>query len=81
MDGFDTALIMQLPEIANIILAYIPTINFNNATNEVSLFETTIRYVGGMLAGYDLLSGPLSNLTYANNVSIRFAPPPFATAN
>ena len=54
---------MQIPDIVDQILTYIPTIDFTTTTTEVSLFETTIRYLGGMLAGYDLLKGPLSNLT------------------
>jgi len=33
------------------ILAYIPNINFDNTTDEVSLFETTIRYLGGLVSG------------------------------
>lgn len=49
-------------EVANTILNYIPTINFTTSPYEISLFETTIRYVGGLLAGYDLLTGPLSHL-------------------
>lgn len=38
-------------EAINQILEFIPTINFDNTTTDVSLFETTIRYLGGMLAG------------------------------
>ena len=64
VDGLDTAIIMGLDDIANIILAYIPnidyTVSFKNES--VSLFETTIRYLGGMLAAYDLLTGPFSGL-------------------
>ncbi|MCJ1308085.1 maturation of Asn-linked oligosaccharides protein [Agyrium rufum] len=63
VDAFSTALVMEIPEIVNEILNYIPTINFANTSTEVSLFETTIRYMAGMLSGYDLLTGPLSNLT------------------
>ena len=35
----------------NQILEFIPTINFDNTDTEVSLFETTIRYLGGLLSG------------------------------
>lgn len=42
---------MQIPEIVDQILDYIPTINFDEADDEISLFETTIRYVGGLLSG------------------------------
>jgi len=33
------------------ILEYIPTIDFATTSTEVSIFETTIRYLGGMLSG------------------------------
>lgn len=52
----------------NQILEYIPTIDYTTTSTEVSLFETTIRYLGGMLSAYDLLKGPLSDL--ASNVSL-----------
>jgi mannosyl-oligosaccharide alpha-1,2-mannosidase len=42
---------MQIPDIVTTILDYIPTIDFNNTPDQISLFETTIRYVGGLLAG------------------------------
>ncbi len=58
---------MQIPDIVNEIVQYIPTIDFSKTNEQVSLFETTIRYMAGMLSGYDLLKGPLSNLT--NNVN------------
>jgi mannosyl-oligosaccharide alpha-1,2-mannosidase len=38
-------------EVVDQILEYIPGINFDNTTSEVSLFETTIRYLGGLLSG------------------------------
>jgi mannosyl-oligosaccharide alpha-1,2-mannosidase len=39
--------------VTNTILDFIPTVNFGNPVpgSTVSLFETTIRYLGGMLAG------------------------------
>jgi mannosyl-oligosaccharide alpha-1,2-mannosidase len=48
-------------EIVNQILDYVPKIVWQSNTT-VSLFETTIRYMGGLIAGYDLLSGPRLNL-------------------
>ncbi len=42
---------MQIPEVVDVILEYIPTINFSKTGSSVSLFETTIRYLGGMLSG------------------------------
>jgi len=64
VDALSTALIMKLPVIVNQIVDYVPDIDWSvSANNEpVSLFETTIRYVAGLLSGYDLLNGPLSNL-------------------
>ncbi|KAN0117545.1 glycoside hydrolase family 47 protein [Hyaloscypha variabilis] len=62
IDAFSTACVMQIPDIVNTILDYIPTIDFDHTTEQVSLFETTIRYMAGMLSGYDFLKGPLSNL-------------------
>lgn len=53
---------MGQKDIVNEILDYIPTINFFETPSEVSLFETTIRYLGGMLSGYDFLNGPLADL-------------------
>lgn len=49
-------------EIVNQILDYVPKIDWSKTTTEVSLFETTIRYLGGLLSGYDFLNGPLADL-------------------
>lgn len=51
VDAFSTAIVMEIPTIVDQILEFIPTIDFDNTTTQVSLFETTIRYIGGMLAG------------------------------
>jgi mannosyl-oligosaccharide alpha-1,2-mannosidase len=53
---------MDLPDIVDKILDHIAQIDYSKTDISVSLFETTIRYLGGMLAGYDLLKGPLSGL-------------------
>lgn len=58
---------MKDKDVVNQILEHIPTIDYTTTSTEVSLFETTIRYLGGMLSAYDLLKGPLSDL--ASNVS------------
>lgn len=76
---------MELTDVVDIITNYIPTVDFGYSSTEVDLFETNIRYVGGMLAGesfstrvhttnlifqaYDLLKGPFSNIT-SNNTNI-----------
>ena len=55
---------MELSDIVNEIVNYVPTIDFSVSKDDevVSLFETTIRYLGGMLSAYDFLTGPLANL-------------------
>ena len=65
IDALSTALIMEIRPIVTEILEYIPTIDFTTTTTttHVSLFETTIRYLAGMLSAYDLLQGPLSDLS------------------
>lgn len=57
MDALSTAIIMNLREPVNDIVKHIKTVDFtrSNTPGSVSLFETTIRYLGGMLSGYDLL--------------------------
>ncbi|KAF2200068.1 mannosyl-oligosaccharide alpha-1,2-mannosidase-like protein [Delitschia confertaspora ATCC 74209] len=62
VDALSTALIMGQRDIVNQIISYVPTINFTTTATEVSLFETTIRYLGGLVSGYDFLSGPLAHL-------------------
>jgi len=55
---------MEIPEVVDQIVNFIPTIDFSTTDPEipVSLFETTIRYLAGMLSGYDFLKGPLAKL-------------------
>ncbi|PNS15801.1 hypothetical protein CAC42_4253 [Sphaceloma murrayae] len=93
VDALGTALVMDMPDVVNTVLDYIPQINFGAPKNDqaISLFETNIRYVGGLLSGYDLLKGPLSRLApedpgkvdilleqvahLANNLSFAFETP------
>lgn len=71
IDSLDTAIIMEQTDIVQIILDFIPTVDFtkNNAAKVVSssLFETNIRYIGGLLAAYDLLKGPFSHLEFKDD--------------
>lgn len=62
--ALSTALVVgqQSQPIFTDILDYIATIKFTITATEVSLFETTIRYLARMLSGGDLFKGPLSNL-------------------
>ncbi|KAF2877173.1 glycoside hydrolase [Massariosphaeria phaeospora] len=66
VDGLDTAIMMEQEDIVNQILDFVPTIDFTKTNTPepsvVSLFETNIRYVGGLLSAYDLLKGPFSHL-------------------
>ncbi|OAT10644.1 mannosyl-oligosaccharide alpha-1,2-mannosidase [Blastomyces gilchristii SLH14081] len=56
VDALSTAIIMDSPDIVKTILAHIAKLDYSKTDTQVSLFETTIRYLGGMLSGYDLLS-------------------------
>ncbi|KJX95575.1 mannosyl-oligosaccharide alpha-1,2-mannosidase like protein [Zymoseptoria brevis] len=64
VDALSTALIMGEKDIVHQILEHIPAIDWNVSADDevVSLFETTIRYLGGLLSGYDLLNGPLKDM-------------------
>jgi mannosyl-oligosaccharide alpha-1,2-mannosidase len=70
VEALGTATIMDIPEIVDEILDYIPTINFQKTKDPVDLFETTIRYLGGMLSAYELLTGPMHHLAH-NKVNSR----------
>ncbi|KAK0743110.1 glycoside hydrolase family 47 protein [Schizothecium vesticola] len=59
VDALSTALIMGKWEIVDVILGHVQTIDFDKTDDDVSLFETTIRYLGGLISAYDLLTGPL----------------------
>ena len=65
VDALSTAILMESQDVVTTILEYIPSINFNisKGNQPVSLFETTIRYLGGMLSGVDLLTGAYQHLT------------------
>lgn len=60
VDAFTTALVMGESDIVAEILNLISTTNFDVTDTQVSLFETTIRYLGGMLAGECM--NPLTNI-------------------
>ncbi|OAA55117.1 mannosidase MsdS [Cordyceps fumosorosea ARSEF 2679] len=65
IDGLDTAIVMNDKDIVNTILDFIPTVDFTTTRKvgeTISLFETTIRYIGGLLSAYDLLKGPYKRL-------------------
>lgn len=60
VDAADTLWIMDLKEDFAEAVAAIARINWNHAdSSECSLFETTIRYLGGLLGAYDLSGEPV----------------------
>ncbi|WEW54850.1 Mannosyl-oligosaccharide alpha-1,2-mannosidase 1B [Emydomyces testavorans] len=62
VDALSTAIIMEMPDVVYQILEHIATIDYSKTNTTCSLFETTIRYLGGMISAYDLLQGPFSGL-------------------
>ena len=55
VDSLDTLWIMGLKKEFNEAVAAVGKINFNECTeNNLNVFETTIRYLGGFLSAYDL---------------------------
>jgi mannosyl-oligosaccharide alpha-1,2-mannosidase len=63
VDALGTAILMGKLDIVNIVLAHIKTIDFNNTNTPISVFESTIRYMGGLLSAYELLTGPFASLS------------------
>ncbi|KAI0869331.1 glycoside hydrolase family 47 protein [Hypoxylon argillaceum] len=71
VDALSTALVMKNTEVIHQIVDHIKTINFNQTVvggEDVSLFETTIRYLGGMVSAYDFLTGPSKGVVDADSV-------------
>ena len=68
VDGLDTLWIMGMKDEFSEAVAAAAKINFNKVpSEEINLFETNIRYLGGFLAAYDL-SGDERLLTKAREV-------------
>lgn len=58
VDTLDTLLIMGLDDEFKLALDAIGQIDFTTTTDKsINVFETTIRYMGGFLAAYDLSEG------------------------
>ncbi|RDA92386.1 hypothetical protein CP533_4718 [Ophiocordyceps camponoti-saundersi (nom. inval.)] len=69
VDGLSTAIVMGQTDVVNQMLSQIAKIDFTTTkarNDRISVFETNIRYLGGLLAGYDLLTGT-SNLQISRN--------------
>jgi mannosyl-oligosaccharide alpha-1,2-mannosidase len=61
IDSLSTAIVMNDEDIVNQILDFIPTVDFSTTRkpNEpISLFESTIRYLGGLLSSMEIISLP-----------------------
>ncbi|KAJ3497747.1 hypothetical protein NLG97_g1661 [Lecanicillium saksenae] len=71
VDALSTAIIMRDQAAVDKILNHIATINFDSSSTDVSFFETSIRYLAGMLSGYDLLDGPFSDLINGNKSQLQ----------
>ncbi|TID23753.1 gb [Venturia nashicola] len=73
IDSLSTAIMMNLADPVNDILKHIRTVDFSKSRTKqtVSLFETTIRYLGGMLSAYDLLTDDSRKGLVRNNDDLR----------
>jgi len=71
IDGIDTAIVMNLTDIVEQQLAFVPTVDFTSSPEQlVEIFDVNIRYVGGLLGAYDLLnSGQFPNTYDSDNVA------------
>ncbi|KAH0607684.1 uncharacterized protein H6S33_002718 [Morchella sextelata] len=69
VDALTTAIMMGMDDVVLQQLEYIATIDFTTTSSTVSLFETTIRYLGGLISGYDLLTGPYAGLLATTEVN------------
>ena len=69
IDGLTTAIVMDIPEIVGDVLKNVGKINFAVTQTDVNLFETTIRYLGGLISGFELLKGPKANLVPQVSIS------------
>lgn len=64
VDSLSTAIIMNLPGPVGTMLQHIADTDFTHSNEDISVFETNIRYLGGMLSAYDLLSGPFAQVPH-----------------
>ncbi|EFQ25463.1 glycosyl hydrolase family 47 [Colletotrichum graminicola] len=90
VDSLDTLWLMGLYDDFNRAVVYVSTIDWNNATeSRCNVFETNIRYLGGLLSAYDLSNEQvlldkaieLANMLYAAfDTPNRFPPYTFSFA-
>lgn len=62
IDALGTAILLEQADVVNAVMEHVQWIDFSRTEWSISVFETTIRYLGGMLSAYDLLTGPFSYL-------------------
>ncbi|POR37365.1 alpha-1,2-Mannosidase [Tolypocladium paradoxum] len=65
VDALTTAIVMREARIVRQMLDHIANIDFTTTAKPddgISLFESSIRYLGGLISGYDLLKGPMKSL-------------------
>lgn len=72
VDTLGTAILMELPDVVKIILAHVKSIDFHSTNTSISVFESTIRYMGGLLSAYELLTGPFASLINPSQENIYF---------
>lgn len=61
VDALGTAILMEKQDIVKAILRHVKKIDFHSTDTSISVFESTIRYVGGLLSAYELLNGPFKS--------------------
>jgi mannosyl-oligosaccharide alpha-1,2-mannosidase len=65
IDALSTAILMEKRDVVVQILEFIAGIDWTRLSREhtkIQVFEVIIRHLGGMVSGYDLLTGPFSHL-------------------
>ncbi|KAL4806532.1 mannosyl-oligosaccharide alpha-1,2-mannosidase 1B [Aspergillus unguis] len=70
IDALTTAIIMRNATIVDQILDHVASVDYSKTDSLVSVFETTIRYLAGMLSGYDLLKGPAAGLVDDSKIDV-----------
>ncbi|KAI7853781.1 glycoside hydrolase [Circinella umbellata] len=79
-DGLDTMLIMGLEEEYQEALEHVKNVDWYSTTEPSKTFETNIRYLGGLLAAYDLRPDPVL-LDKAVELAETVIMPAYDTAN
>ncbi|KAJ9065421.1 hypothetical protein DSO57_1019750 [Entomophthora muscae] len=77
IDSLDTLLLMGLEKEYSEALAQVKRIDFTHSKKPVMVFETTIRYLGGLLGAYDLSPDPIllrQATTLADKLMFAFNP-------